>query len=363
MNTNDSERIAGFLNSKKYKLTNLKNANFVILNLCSVRQSAVHRTWSKINEIRKTNPKAKIILTGCILPDDKKKFINKVDYILNINKLSTWLEKLNKKNSHAHSHKFASIFACSPKYNSNHTALIPIMTGCNNFCSYCVVPYVRGREKSRPAKEIINEVNKLVVQGYKHIILLGQNVNSYKDKQTTFPKLLKKIDKISGNYKLSFMTSHPKDMSDELINCFKTCQHIIPFLHLPIQSGSDKILKLMNRKYTTKKYLKLVEKIRKANPNINLSTDIIVGFPNETKKDFNETKKTMQQVKFSLAYINKYSPRSETTAFKLKDNVSQEEKKSREKELIDLIKKQKIYEFTQKNKIRKTRKSFSKKEN
>jgi tRNA-2-methylthio-N6-dimethylallyladenosine synthase len=337
MNQNDSERISGFLNSENLKLTKFKKADFVILNLCSVRQSAIDRVWGKIIEIKKNNSQAKIILTGCILPEDKKKFAKKVDYILNISELKNWIKKINKKIiKQTDDIKY---FSVQPKYNSSHTAFVPIMTGCNNFCSYCAVPYTRGREKSRPIKDIFNEVNKLVVQGYKHIILLGQNVNSYKNNKTNFPKLLKTIDKIHGNYWLSFMTSHPKDMSDELIECFKVCQHLIPYLHLPIQSGSNKILKLMNRKYTVTNYLKLIKKIRKINPDINLSTDIIIGFPKETKKDFNETKKILKSIKYGTVYINKYSPRSGTSAYNLEDNVSYQEKKSREKELTQVLKK------------------------
>ncbi|MFH1325944.1 MAG: MiaB/RimO family radical SAM methylthiotransferase, partial [Candidatus Falkowbacteria bacterium] len=270
------------------------------------------------------------------------------------------------------SHKFASKFACSPSYQSSFLAYVPVMNGCNNYCSYCVVPYTRGREKSRPTDKILKEVNKLIVQGYKHIILLGQNVNSYclssfaphlfnpiasstlkavqsysgqapiykKNRNSSdFAELLKQIDQIPGNYWLSFITSHPKDLSDDLIKCFKNCQHLIPYLHLPIQSGSNKILKDMNRKYTTEKYLKLIEKIRKTVPDINLSTDIIVGFPNETKKDFNDTIKVMKKAKFDMAYIAQYSPRPGTAASKLKDNVSKTEKKTREKILTEILKK------------------------
>ncbi len=319
MNKSDSERIESLLENSGFKKSSLSKANYVFLNLCSVRQSAIDRVWGKIDNIKKINNKIKIILTGCILPSEKKKFLKKADDILDINNLFNWsiLEKKIDKNK---IEKF-----------------IPIMTGCNNFCSYCAVPYTRGREKSRPVKDILDEVNKLIVQGYKFITLLGQNVNSYNG-GLKFSELLKKINKIPGDYWLSFVTSHPKDMSDELIKCFKTCEHLIPYLHLPIQSGSNKILKMMNRKYTAEEYLKLIKKIKNINPNINLSTDVIVGFPGETKKDFKETAKIMKQVKFDMAYIARYSPRPDTAAAKLKNNVLQVEKKNREKILNNILK-------------------------
>ncbi len=332
MNKSDSERIESVLENSGFKKTSLEKANYVFLNLCSVRQSAIDRVWGKINQIKKINNKIKIILTGCILPSEKNKFLKKVDYILDIKNLLEWsvLGKNKNKTDPSSSRVLGTPQDDIIKY-------IPIMTGCNNFCSYCAVPYTRGREKSRPVKDILDEVNKLVVQGYKFITLLGQNVNSYNGK-INFPELLKKINKIPGDYWLSFLTSHPKDMSDELIKCFKTCEHLIPYVHLPIQSGSNKILKAMNRKYTAEDYLKLVKKIQKINPAINLSTDIIAGFPGETKKDFNETAKIMKQVKFDMAYIARYSPRPDTVAAKLKDNIFLDEKKKREKILNNILK-------------------------
>ena len=339
MNKSDSERIASVLENSGFKKSSLEKANYAFLNLCSVRQSAIDRVWGKINNIKKITGSAssrqakniKIILTGCILPSEKNKFLKKVDYVLDLKDLFNWdiLEKklINK-----------NYLTANPKFNSKFQAFVPIMTGCNNFCSYCAVPYTRDREKSRPVKDILDEVNKLIVQGYKFITLLGQNVNSYNG-GIKFSELLKKINKIQGDYWLSFITSHPKDTSDELIKCFKTCKHLIPYIHLPIQSGSNKILSAMNRKYTTEDYLKLINKIKKINKNINLSTDIIVGFPNETEKDFNDTKKIIKKIKFDMAYIARYSPRPDTAAYKLKDNISLDEKKNREKILNNLLKK------------------------
>ena len=341
MNKSDSERIAGALENFGFKASGLNNADYVFLNLCSVRKSAIDRVWGKIQNIKtlkhKSNKTIKIILTGCILPSDIKKFEKKADLILNINDLDKWpqiIKALKQKNIKT---KLKDYLSVKPKFDSKFQAFIPIMTGCDNFCSYCAVPYTRGRERSRSVQSILDEVNKLIVQGYKFIILLGQNVNSYNG-GLKFPELLKKINKISGNFWLSFITSHPKDISDELIKCFKTCEHLIPYLHLPIQSGSNKILKDMNRKYTVEDYLKLIKKIKNINPNINLSTDIIVGFPGETNADFQNTLKIFKKVKFDMAYIARYSLRQDTAACKLKDDISIETKKYREQILNNLLK-------------------------
>ena len=236
---------------------------------------------------------------------------------------------------------------------------VPIMTGCNNFCSYCAVPYTRGREKSRPANEIIAEVKSLIKNGAKEIMLLGQNVNSYKSStdyrpQTTakntavvrsrssvvnFATLLKTINSLPGSFRLSFLTSHPKDMSDDLIKTMAECEKLVKELHLPIQNGDDTILYKMNRRYTAAHYKDLVKKIRQAIPDIKISTDIIIGFPGETKNQFENTVKLCKQINFDKAFIAKYSPRPGTAAARLKDNVPAEEKKRRWRILDTLINK------------------------
>ena len=406
MNYSDSERIDSVFENMNIKSAEKNKADILIFNLCSVRQRAVDKVWGmlkniKIQKHRKhplaslgtgkstENTKIKkliIILTGCILPADKDKLKDKVDLILDIKNLASWPNIIrdysftNYKLRITNYEPFKSYFSITPKHSSPFTAYIPIMTGCDNFCSYCAVPYTRGKEYSRPAEEILKEVNKLCVQGYREIILLGQNVNSYqsfmsfpppivvegrlqrespgtsnclfagipacagmtKDDVVNFPILLKLIDSIPGNYWLSFLTSHPKDMSEELINCFKECKHLMPYLHLPLQSGSDKILKAMNRKYTAEQYVKLIHKIRKRfvnNSYIAISTDIIVGFPGETKKDFEATAALMKKIKFDMAYLAEYSPRPGTAAAKLKDNVSSAEKIKRKNYLNEILKK------------------------
>jgi tRNA-2-methylthio-N6-dimethylallyladenosine synthase len=230
-------------------------------------------------------------------------------------------------------------FDVPPIRADKFSAFVPIMTGCNNFCSYCAVPFTRGREKSRPAKKIINEVRVLVKNGYKEITLIGQNVNSYKDKKINFTKLLKTINALSGEFRLSFLTSHPKDMSDKLIATMAECEKLKKELHLPIQSGDNTILRKMNRHYTVAHYKKLIKKIRKQIPGIKISTDIIVGFPGETKKQFQNTVKLAKTINFDKAYIAKYSPRPGTAAARLKDDIPAAEKTRRWRMLDTLINK------------------------
>ena len=232
-----------------------------------------------------------------------------------------------------------------PKHANKFQALVPIMTGCNNFCSYCVVPYARGQEVSRSTKEIISEIKDLIKNGYKQITLLGQNVNSYKDSKINFSQLLKKINAIRGNFWISFVSSHPKDFNDELIETIAKCKKVCEWVHLPIQAGNDKILEKMNRKYSQKHYLGLIKKIRAAfkkykPDNIySISSDIIVGFPSETKKQFLDSADVMQKAKFDMVFFGQFSPRPGTVAWKMKDNVSRNEKLKREKFLNEILKK------------------------
>lgn len=316
MNTADAEKISAVLENAGYKNTsNETQADLIVVTMCSVRQSAVDRVHFLAHKFK--GFKAKKILTGCVLQKDKKKFADGFDEIIGIK------DFLNKKFD----------------LDSAKSGYVTITNGCNNFCSYCVVPYTRGREVSRPAKEIIAEVKSLVKKGQRTIWLLGQNVNSYKDGKTNFPKLLKMVNDIPGDFVLNFTSSHPKDFSDELIETMAKSQKLSMDLNLPIQSGDDEILKKMNRPYTVAQYKNLVKRIRKTLPKIRLSTDIIVGFPGETKKQFNNTVKTLKEIGYGVAFINKYSAREGTAAAKMKDNVPWVEKKRREKVLIDLINK------------------------
>jgi tRNA-2-methylthio-N6-dimethylallyladenosine synthase len=316
MNKSDSERIATKLEKQKHQpVKDTKQADLVVINVCSVRQSAIDRVYSKINKLRAQKPKTKIILTGCLLEKDKQKLKDQVDQIWPIIKTKI-----------------------KPKCQSLKHAHVPIMTGCDNFCSYCAVPYTRGREKSRPANEIIKEIRDLVKKGYQEITLLGQNVNSYQSKSFNFPKLLKSIDNIPGNFQIRFLTSHPKDMSDQLIKVIAQGKKIYKEIHLPVQSGDDQILKKMNREYTVSSYKNLIKKIRRKIPQAEISTDIIVGFPGEAKKQFQNTVRLVKEIGFSQAYVAAYSPRAGTAAAKFKDDVPSDEKKRRKRILLDMFK-------------------------
>ncbi len=376
MNLSDSERIASVLESAGYEFSDKKDVDLLVVNMCSVRQSAVDRIFglkSKISKLKDKNSKIKTVLTGCILKKNKKKLSEIFDYIISIENIKK-LPQIISNSPSQHFQSFSSqsfplithgrelleeknclnFFKINPKYQKNFSANVPIMTGCNNFCSYCVVPYTRNREISRPAKEIIAEIKKLVKNEYKEIWLLGQNVNSYNCKTTKniknkdvpyfrdrgnkehlyevidFSKLLKMINKIDGNFWIRFTSSHPKDFSDSLIKTLAKCEKFAHYLNLPVQSGDNQILKKMNRNYTVEKYKDIITKLRNEMPDISISTDIIVGFPGETKKQFQNTVNLFKEIKFDMAYISQYSPRPKTAAEKIKDNISKQEKKLRE---------------------------------
>ena len=341
MNLSDSERIIAVLDSLKYEQNkDMNKANLVVINACSVRQSAIDRIYGLVEKLKKNKKKPVTILTGCVLKKDKKKFAEIFDYILDIKNLSNWPEILKIKKLK----NYKNYLDITPIYSNKFSANVPIMTGCNNFCAYCVVPYTRERETSRPAIEIISEVKNLVKNGCKEIWLLGQNVNSYKDPSTgsgqitNFPELLKLVNKIPGKFWIRFTSSHPKDFNNDVINALAIGEKITPYLNLPVQAGDDKVLKSMNRHYTVKDYKNKIKKLRDKIPDIAISTDIIVGFPGETKKQFENTAKLFRDIKFDMAYINKYSKRAGTVAAKLKDDVSVVEKKRRERVLTEILK-------------------------
>lgn len=348
MNISDAERAATVLEKTGYRKTlDANEADLILIIMCSVRQSAVDRIHGLAIKFRKLKKRPKTILTGCVLKKDIKKFSDFFDYVLNIKDIQKITELLKFK-TRKNKNNYIDI---KPKYTSKFSANVPIMIGCDNFCSYCVVPYTRGKEISRPAEKIITDIKKLVnptsprLRGAREIWLLGQNVNSYKDPSKSsgqaigFADLLKLVNKIPGNFWIRFTSSHPKDFNDEVISAMASYKKVTPYLNLPIQSGDDKVLKLMNRHYTVKEYKEKIKKLRQKNPNICLSTDIIVGFPGETKKQFENTAKLFKDIKYDMAYINKYSTRAGTVAAKLKDNVSIKEKKRREKFLTDILKK------------------------
>ncbi len=340
MNKSDSERLASILEQNGYKKTDNKyRADLVVINTCGVRQMAEDRIYGLIPGIKKVNKKVKIILTGCLVnrKDVKNRLKDYVDVWLPISEITN--DNFLKISRYQEPNKISknSYLKIKPNYESKFSAFIPIGNGCDNFCSYCVVPYARGREVYRPVKDILNEIKNLVKKDYKEIILIAQNVNSYKSGKIDFAGLLKMVDKIKGDFWIRFITSHPKDMSDKLIKAIASSKKVCRHIHLPAQAGDDKVLKAMNRKYSIKHYINLIKKIRQAMPDASITTDIIVGFPGETKKQFNNTVKLMREIKFDLAYIVRYSPRPGTTAFKLADNVSPSEKKSRENKLTKIL--------------------------
>ena len=333
MNYADSRRIASVLEAAGLEPTKTENsADFIVINMCSVRQPAVDRVFGLAQKIKKGKKKPVAILTGCTSKNDRKKFEKLYDFVLGIKTLPEWPAILG----------IGKPMACQSYLNlklakSGLTAFVPIMTGCNNFCAYCIVPFARGREISRPAKEVIAEVKTMVKSGAKEVWLLGQNVNSYHSGKTDFPGLLMLVDKIPGDFWIRFTSSHPKDFSNKMIKAMAGCRKLPKYLNLPIQAGSDKILKAMNRPYTVKQYIHLIKKTRKAMPGISISTDIIVGFPGETQTDFKGSFDVFKKVGFDMAYINKFSPRPGTAAARMKDNVPREEKSRREKVLTKIL--------------------------
>jgi tRNA-2-methylthio-N6-dimethylallyladenosine synthase len=342
MNRSDSERIASVLESMKYEETpNLKEADLALVNMCSVRQTAVDRVYglSPLFKALKTKNKAfKAVLTGCILRPERAKLSQTFDFILNKEDLESW--PLLLKNREAKKKK-SDYLKITPKYGNNIQAFVPISNGCDNFCTYCAVPYTRGRLISRSHKDILKEIKDLVERGFKEIWLLGENVNSYKSRNFNFSKLIKEIDKIEGKFWLRFTSPHPKDFSDELIKTLSSGKKFVPYINLPAQSGDNTILRKMNRPYTREKYIELVKKIRKAfKNNIAISTDIIVGFPDETKEQFNNTANLLKEVEFDMAYTAQYSPRPQSFACeKMEDNIQKKEKKRREEVLVKILKK------------------------
>ena len=331
MNARDSEKLSGILEKVGYELTDDEDADFVIYNTCTVRDNANQRVYGRLghlNSLKKKNPHKKIALCGCMMQEPSviekiKKSYRFVDLIFgthNIYKFAELLTAMFESDSMIidiwqDTDQIVEDLPVERKYPFKSG--INIMFGCNNFCSYCIVPYVRGRERSRNPKDIINEIEALVADGVVEIMLLGQNVNSYGknlEEPMTFAQLLREVEKIEGLERIRFMTSHPKDLSDELIQVMKESKKICRHLHLPLQTGSTRILEKMNRRYTKEQYLALAEKIRREIPDIAITTDIIVGFPGETPEDVDETIDVVKRVQYDNAFTFIYSKRTGTPA-------------------------------------------------
>lgn len=348
MNKSDSERIAGFLIGLGWQEVEAPNeADLVILNTCSVRQSAENRVFGEVNnliELKKTNPRLVIAVTGCMPGRDKNNQLRRklpgVDLffpIIEIIHLPEMLSQLGLKV--VNPNPVNEYLDCQPQYANNFQAYIPIQTGCNNFCTYCVVPYSRGREKNRALKNIVDEVKELAERGCVEITLLGQTINSYRAPdpenfsvtnpfKNHFAALLWELNQIEGIKWIHYTAADPQYMSQEVIESLILPKQV-NYLHLPVQAGSNAVLAKMNRKYTREKYLEIIDQIKKIRPGIALGTDIIVGFPGETEADFAQTIDLYRQADFDISYNAKYSPRSGTPAFRMKDDVSLEEKNRR----------------------------------
>ena len=346
MNAHDSEKLMGILLEAGFTEGQSEESDFVLYNTCTVRENANQRVYGRLgylNSLKKKNPHMIISLCGCMMQEPEvveklKKSYRFVDIIFgthNIYKLAELLsERIDGRKMvidiWKDTAKIVEDLPSERKYPFKSG--VNIMFACNNFCSYCIVPYVRGRERSRNPEDIIREIEALVASGVVEIMLLGQNVNSYGknlEKPITFAELLQQIEQIEGLERIRFMTSHPKDLSDELIEVMKHSRKICRHLHLPLQSGSSRILNLMNRKYTKEQYLTLAAKIKEAIPDISLTTDIIVGFPGETEEDFEETMDVVQRVRYDSAFTFIYSKRTGTPAASMEDQVPEDVVKER----------------------------------
>lgn len=370
LNENDSEKLGGMLEEMGYcKTDTVQDADIIIFNTCCVRENAEERLFGKIGELKSIKEKKDIIIAigGCMMQEEQmankiKKSYPQVDIVFGTHTLHKLPENIynvlqNRKRIQDIRNIDGKIYEGLPiSRNSTIQASITIMYGCNNFCSYCIVPYVRGRERSRKPSDIIKEAENVAAQGYKEIMLLGQNVNSYLrsemediksgklvDKEgeyseiNSFAKLLKRLNKIEGIERIRFISPHPKDFTDDVIEAIRDCEKIPKFVHLPLQSGSTKMLKVMNRKYTKEQYLDLVQKMKKQIPNIKFSTDIIVGFAGETEEDFEDTLDVIKKVKFEQVFMFIYSIRAGTPGEKMQNQIPEDIKHKRFDKLKEVV--------------------------
>ncbi|MBN2468070.1 MAG: tRNA (N6-isopentenyl adenosine(37)-C2)-methylthiotransferase MiaB [Deltaproteobacteria bacterium] len=345
MNVNDSQHMLNLLAAHGYVPTPTPDkADLLLVNTCSVREKSEQKFYSLLGRLISLRKSASVLLCvgGCVAQQEGEKLLERFPYVDvifgtgSISRLPMLVEKARKTGKvqidTSFEDEFLSVAGSNGSIASDIKAFLTIMKGCNNFCSFCVVPYVRGREKSRPSGEILREAEHLVGSGVKEITLLGQNVNSYGQTcsgEVTFPELLRKINGIPGLHRIRFTTSHPKDLSQDLIRCFGELEKLCPHLHLPLQSGSTRILKMMNRGYTREGYRDLIQRLRAVCPHIAITTDIIVGFPGETETDFQETVDIVHEIEYDEFYSFKYSDRPNTRASKSLTKVSDKEKARR----------------------------------
>ncbi len=354
MNVHESEKIAGILSRMGYTACdNIEDSDIAVFNTCCIRENAENHAFGNIGMLKKLKAKKRdmlIAVGGCLTQQigkadtlhDKYPYVDIIFGTHNLNGLEELInKKLRQKKAviEIEDNEGAICEGETPLRTSYPNAWINITYGCNNFCSYCIVPYVRGRERSRRSADIIKEAQELIAQGYKELTLLGQNVNSYANgtNDLSFPELLKRIAGIEGKFRLRFMTSHPKDFSEELARVIAENPKICRAVHLPVQSGSDSVLKAMNRKYTAADYIKKIEILKKYVPDCAVTTDLIVGFPNESEEDFKATLSLVKQVGFASAFTFVYSKREGTVAAKMDGQIPEEVSKRRIMELIELV--------------------------
>ncbi len=360
LNENDSEKLSGMIEEMGYTRTeNIEEADLIVFNTCCVRENAEDKLFGKLGEVKKIKEKRGTIIAigGCMMQEEHiveklQKSYPFFDIVFGTHTLHKFSQDLyniilNKKRIEDIINIDGEIVEGLPiKRDDKIKASVTIMHGCNNFCSYCIVPYVRGRERSRKAEDILKEVQELADKGYKEITLLGQNVNSYmrmekvenkNEKITSFAELLYEVNKIEGIERIRFVSPHPKDFTDDVIEAIKKCDKVCKLIHLPLQSGNTKVLKEMNRKYTKEQYLNLVEKMKKEIPNVTFSTDIIVGFPGETDEEFEDTLDVVEKVNFEQVYMFIYSRRVGTPADKMENQVPEEQKHIRFNKLKMLV--------------------------
>ena len=352
LNVHESEKLAGVLKQRGFlPADKLENADLIVYNTCAIREGAEDRAFGNVGslkKLKKANKDKIIAVCGCMTQQKAKaEYLYKtfpfIDIIFGTSNLHKFEEFLDKKSKRllAYDEDFNLKSENMPFYRtSGENAWVNIMQGCNNFCTYCIVPYVRGRERSRKSADIIKEVKEAIKDGYKIITLLGQNVNSYgKDcGEMSFAELLKTIANLDGDFKIAFMTSHPKDLTSDVIDVIAQNDKLLKEIHLPVQSGSNKILEKMNRKYTIEKYLDIIEEIKAKIPNVRITTDIIVGFPGETDEDFEATCNLVKKVKYDGIFAFMYSVREGTVAEKMPDQVPDEIKNVRVNKILALEK-------------------------
>lgn len=363
MNLSDSERVISVLDEQGYTWTdNEEEANLIGIIACSVRQKAIDKVYSRIYKWNKWKNHKNLVtfISGCILPSDHEKFLKLFDITFQMKDLPKLPEMISrygvvtpvqlKTGIDPHNENIEQFWNVKPSYQSGFEAFIPIQNGCDKFCTFCAVPYTRGREVSRPSKDILAELALLVTQGFKSITLLGQNVNSYgldkKGKEIAFPELLRQIGEMGNRIKkefwVYFTSPHPRDMTDEVVEVIAQYPVLAKQIHLPMQSGDDKVLIRMNRKHNMEKYRHIVHTIRRLIPEATLFTDIIVGFTGETEEQFENTRKAMEEFQFNMSYTAMYSPRPGATSHRWADDISQDEKKRRLHILTEELRKHNI---------------------